>query len=100
MKYLSSAMSEPRDRPQTRPTTALQHPGLAVAKRKRRTKAEMEEVRRHEQKEKEDLEKVKVKKLRDLASLEDEISKQDAKESAGTNHYIRPRPRPLTKKVS
>jgi uncharacterized protein YhaN len=92
-------MSEPSDRVQTRPTNINQHPGNVIQKRKRRTKTEMSEARNQEQKEKEELETLRAEKVRDLAALEARISKKDKEEVAGTDTYMRPKPRPLAKKI-
>jgi hypothetical protein len=93
-------MSEPTNsRVQTRPGNTDQHPGNVVTKRKRRTQAEMKEVRRVEDQEKEELKKLRAEKVCDLAALEDKISKKDSREAAGTRTFVRPKPRLLKKKV-
>jgi hypothetical protein len=70
-----------------------------VQKRKRRTQAEMKEVREREKSEKEALEQQREEKLRDLAALESKISTNDKIARLGNAPMIRPKPRPLKKKV-
>jgi len=86
---------------QTRSTNRDQHPGaIEVAhKRKRRTQAEMKEDRERQQTEKETLQKLQEDKIRDLAALEDKISKNDKTLAEGVQ-TSRPKPRPLKKEVS
>jgi hypothetical protein len=87
-------MSEPPERLQTRAKNSSQHPGLLIPKRKRRTKAQMLEDREREQAEKDALEEKHHIKLRELASLEDDISQQDAAAASGTRTHVQVRPRP------
>jgi hypothetical protein len=88
-------MSEPPERLQTRAKNSSQRPGLLIPKRKRRTKAQMNEDREREQAEKEALEEKHQGKPRELASLEDRISQQDAVVASGTKTHIQVRPRPM-----
>jgi hypothetical protein len=99
--FHSFTMSEPPERLQTRAKNSAQHPGLLIPKRKRRTKAQMVEDREREQAEKEALEENHQVKLRELASLEDDISQQDAMAASGrkTHVQVKPRPKPRPKNV-
>jgi len=83
---------EPTTHIQTRPKNANQHPGLMV-KRRRRTQAEMKEARDQKNQEKDDLERLRQEKVRDLAALEEKIGKRDVQAIAGA-HTVRPKPRP------
>jgi hypothetical protein len=78
-------------RPATRATNTNQHPGL-IGKRKRRTKAEMEEVKIAEQEAKAEKERVRREKLERIAALESEMAEEDAREKKAE---LRPNPRPL-----
>jgi len=71
------------DRLQTRPTNASQHPGEVVAKRKRRTKAEMEAARAEEQALQDDKAKIHAALLQKVASLEDQLAQKDVKDKNG-----------------
>ena len=76
-------MSKPPERIQTRAKNATQHPGNAIPKRKRRTKAEMIRDQEREQLEKDAAEKLKRGRLQSLASLEGKIAKEDAQAHTG-----------------
>ena len=84
-------MSEAR--PTTRATNSSQHPGM-VGKRKRCTKAEMEEARTVEQEAKAEKEKIRQGNLKCIAALESEMAEEDAKEKQAESRPC-PRPRPL-----
>ena len=94
-------MSEPPERLQTRAKNSSQRPCLLIPKRKRRTKAQMNEDREREKAEKEALEESHQGKLRELASLEDKISQKDAMVASGMKTHIQvgPHPMPRQEKV-
>jgi hypothetical protein len=94
---ISTTMSEPTSRIQTRAKNADQHPGYLV-KRKRRTQAQMQADREQAQKDLEEAEKLRESKLRLVASLEDGIAANDTQAQAGIAK-IRPKPRPLTSRA-
>ena len=53
----------------------------------------MKEARDQKNQEKDDLERLRQEKVRDLAALEEKISKMDVQAIAGA-HTVRPKPRP------
>jgi hypothetical protein len=87
-------------RVQTRAKNADQHPGLAVPKRKRRTKAEMEEDRNRKKIEKEAAEKAKQDKILAAARLENAIEANDKQAAAGIADMKRVVPIPKKAKKS
>jgi hypothetical protein len=78
-------MSENVDRIQTRAKNANQHPGLGLLgpKRKRRTQVEMQKDREQEAEEKKAGDELRQKKMRSIASMEDDLTRKDHKANAG-----------------
>ena len=79
---MSTPSADP-SRLQTRAKNANQHPGDAIVKRKRRTKAEMEVAREQDRQIAEAAKKVKEEQIQAAAKMEDEIVARDKRAAGG-----------------
>jgi len=71
---------------QTRAKNVNQHPGDAIPKRKRRTKAEMAQAREAEKLQSEAKKKEKEENLQAVAKVENKIAAKDKQAAAGVAH--------------